>query len=206
MSNQLRREYYTLIPRIDAHKQATPRLLLRNHGDTYQLPHFSATETRFWQTVDHVNTAIYELLGIRVTTLRCMQNVYIEATNSLQLIYALEPHDSDWQPPTNALWVSRDELAGISLEPPESRAWINAWFDWMAETARQDAYVPWYKLGWSHDATSWIERHVNDSGQHLLSPPQQMRSWNAPRCGVGRPLAVPSTSRRYRPCSAMNLS
>src|SRR4030095_14220160 len=102
ISQPLSYEYHALIPH-----PVEPRVLLLPTGDGWALPRWESPERYFWQSVDHVNRALEEQLGVNVTTLRCVGiNDYVEpGWVRVEIVYAMENHSSDFTPPAGGRWI-----------------------------------------------------------------------------------------------------
>lgn len=160
--------YYLLLPH-----PTEPRLLLLTHADSYVLPHFTADDTHFWQSVAHINQRVNQLWGITVTTLRCMRTEWLE--DKRNRYYALENHSPDWEMPAAARWATREELDGLTLAEPDQRATIEDWFTFYSNL--DTIQTPWYTPGWYGEMRAWLDGQLEERGITPTAPVEQLRSW-----------------------------
>jgi hypothetical protein len=156
---------YAIVPH-----PSEPRVLLLPSENGWLLPHVYHHERHFWQSVAPVNQAVGALLGMELTTLRCMWTDY------WRTVYAMENHSAGWRPPAGAAWFSSDQVAELSLARPELREQLSNWF------AAQDASaaprgVPWYRAGWYAEATEWIRAQLDRLSLPAAGSIEQLRSW-----------------------------
>src|SRR5688572_29554384 len=133
--------YYVLLP--DA---AGEHLLLLDTGSGWSLPHFTRTEQHFWQSTEHINAAMRDLLGVDVTTLRCVWTDTDEATGNPTRVHVLDNHSLNWQLPANALWVRRSDWQALPLANPSHAHFLQAWFA-DQHAAPHPLRVPWAVRG-----------------------------------------------------------
>jgi hypothetical protein len=148
-----------------------PRVLLLPRAGGWSLPYVQQPERHFWQSVASVNRAMRDLLGLAVTTLRCVRTDYERN------VYAMETHSRDWLPPAGAGWFAADQIAGLPLVEPDHRALLRDWFAWNAASAVPANRPPWYMPGWFAEASEWIQAQLGRLGMRLTAPIEQLRSW-----------------------------
>lgn len=170
--------YFTLIPH-----RYEPRLLLlpaeKSASDgvkAVQLPQFARTRRRFWQEVDHINREVLTRLALEVTTLCCLQ---LEDNRSLNgevaLVYAMENHSPQWQPPRGAGWYTREDLDTLTFANPDERHYAQAWFAWRESEHAQR--VEWYRPGWFWVARAWLLAYIMCIPDVTVEAFTQMRTW-----------------------------
>lgn len=137
----------------------------------WTLPHFTPTEQHFGM-VGHINQAMRALLGIEVCTLRCIG----QRLNGQQgmRVYALDNLDGQRMPP-DAAWLSREQIEAARFEPPELRALLLEYFDWLAEDSPRR--VPWSRAGWFSTAAAWIGQEMERLEIQATGPVEQVRAW-----------------------------
>jgi hypothetical protein len=163
--------YYLIIP--DASGQ---RALLLPGENGLALPHFTKRNGEFWQSVEHVNRATFELLGVRVITLRCLALDMEPGADRAFKVYAMENRDPAWQPPAGGGWFGADGLERIV---PEQRGMLAAWLDW-SSSAPGPLRVPWYTPGWMDSAVAWVTEQLQTLGygDYLEADAiEQIRAW-----------------------------
>jgi hypothetical protein len=156
--------YHVIIP-----DPTNASLLMGRTEAGYALPHFEMAERHFWQTVDHVNRAIQEQLGITVTTVRCLK---VMATHRY---YAMESHSPEWTPPDGMEWIAHEQLNEVTLEQPEQRVIIEEWITWSEHDQPQRA--DWYQPGWFGAASAWMKGRLQEQGMDAIGPVEQLRAW-----------------------------
>ena len=174
ISQQLIYEYHALISH-----STEPRVLLLPAGDGWALPRWESTERHFWQTVDHVNQALRDQLGVNVTTLRCVGiNDHVEAGRvRVEIVYVLEDHSSDWASPDSGRWIGSEDIDDLRLAVPEHRSLLLNWFARALETSIPPNQPPWYRPGWFASATAWMNDQLERCGLSATGPVEQLRSW-----------------------------
>jgi Phosphotransferase enzyme family len=95
-----------------------------------------------------VNGAVRRLIGLEVTTLRCI------SSSADARFFELECHEPD-----DATWVDRDALDALA---PAHRAVVESC---LAERAQDGGpfAVSWARPGWYAGAASWIRKHLPDA-------------------------------------------
>jgi hypothetical protein len=159
--------HYLLIPH-----PAQVQILLLADEVGHVLPRYETTEPHYWQTVAPVNQLADQHLGLKLTTLRCIDTMF--ANNQITMFYAMDGSriPLDWVLPEGAIWATPSELDDL---PTGQMEIINAWFHW-----RSDANLiktEWYRPGWFEKATAWIEEQFDDRGIMMTAPIEQVRSW-----------------------------
>jgi hypothetical protein len=136
-----------------------------------------------------------DLLGLAVTTLRCVRTDYERN------VYAMELHSRDWLPPAGAGWFAADQIAGLPLMEPDHRALLRDWFAWNAASAVPANRPPWYMPGWFAEASEWIQAQLGRLGMRLTAPIEQLRV-TVVATGLGRPAAAARPPLRERETAA----
>lgn len=163
--------YYAIVPHMQR-----PQLILQMHDDgRWYLPHWEEHERRFWQSVDHVNAALWEHFSIRATTLRCLSTTYDEQQQATSRMYEMENRSPAAPLPVRSRWVARDALAGLEMGVPEQREIIATWLD-EAETPVHRSRRPWARRGWLDSTTVWIRDQLRQRGI-TLNEVHQLRTW-----------------------------
>jgi hypothetical protein len=158
------------------------RLLVLPDGDHWTLPGFVMGERRYWQEVDHVNAAMCDLLGVRVSTLSCLytrsdpQNVEAEMGH-VRRLYALENHDPGWSPHAGARWIDRADLDSLALRQPDHRPWIEQWFDEAEGALLSPLRKDWMRPGWYKQAAEWVAGQLDRLGIPPEGDSVQLRAW-----------------------------
>jgi hypothetical protein len=116
-------EYYAVLPHY-----SEPLLLVLQTEQGWSLPHWETAQHSFWQTCDHINLTIHNVLHLDVITLRCLRREVDTQTGRDFRIYELENRDRHWGPPAHAAWVSHDDLHRLQLTPPAQRDVLETWF------------------------------------------------------------------------------
>ncbi len=156
---------------------AEERLLLLPKGDGWTLPWFRHKERHFWQEVAHINAAVMEMLGLRATTLRCLDTTYDPTQDRVSSSYALESQDAQWPLPPGARWADAGDLDAISLAQPELTPALCDWLDFRQPQETQPNRAAWYEPGWFAQAESWMTLALAQMGRSLSSPVVQVRVW-----------------------------
>jgi hypothetical protein len=152
------------------------RVLLHETSAGWELPHFTRHERDFWQNVAHVNTGVHEMLGARVTTLRCAAIDYRPQHEQVYKFYALENHDPLWPPPPGYRWFDQHAIDSLQFASASERSAIHEWFSWMYDEHATDR-APWYRPGWFDEAASWMRARLAEASIELIGPIEQIRSW-----------------------------
>jgi hypothetical protein len=166
---EVRFAYYGLIP----HPTERQVLVLSNKAG-WMLPHFAPQEHHFG-VVDHVNQAMLEQLGIKVTTLCCIYNVPKRSVHSVIRAYAMDNHSPDWIPPPDAVWLKREALDTVEWAEATQGAIVEEWFDWLDEPS--PLRVPWARFGWFEEAARWIDKQLKRLDLMATGPVEQIRAW-----------------------------
>jgi hypothetical protein len=165
-------DYYAFIPH-----HGDPRLLLLRAGGRWTLPHFRQEMQQFWQNTDHINAALYEMLGIETTVLRCLYVGKDSSTGHSVRIYDMENHSVGWEPPTNFRWIAREELDDLPLSVLEHRPYMEEWFAEAAGKPVSPLRPAWARRGWFEEVSGWIESHLVRLGVERTGPVVQLRAW-----------------------------
>jgi hypothetical protein len=91
-----------------------------------------------------------------------------------QRVVAVEPRTPGWNPPADARWVGRDELAGLPLAVSEHRAVIETWLREVEQGAPPER-VPWARPGWYDAAMGWVAEQLARLGYMQAGPTEQVR-------------------------------
>jgi hypothetical protein len=141
------------------------------------LPHWIATEPQFWHVVGPINQQMRERFGVEATVLRCIDRSRDAETGDRHRTYAMENHSPSWTLPAGARWVGEKELAELDLARPRDLALLQRWF---VETRAENVppkRVAWARAGWIEDASAWIGTQVDRSGNAVVGPIEQLRTW-----------------------------
>ena len=178
----LRFDYYIIVPHP---RQPAVLMLPGEHG--WSLPHFVSEEHHFG-VIGHISKTVSSRLGLAVTVLRCVYDVYDQEANTVNAVYLLENHFERWEPPAGAAWVSRDDLGRLSLQTPEHRATLDDWFDEVEAGELPPSRAPWARPGWFGRASAWIHIQLHARGLQPTGPIEQMKNW-----GISCILKAPTT-------------
>jgi hypothetical protein len=160
---------YALVP--DARGE---RLLLLRGADGWEIPHLDTTEPRWWHVVGDLNCGLGELLGLDLTTLRCLANVSVDDRLRVRF-YELESHGADGSGPGGA-WVDRTDLARIDLAEPEHRSVLLRCLDERSDDGGP-LHIPWARPGWFSAAAGWIRDRLDELGLDAVAVVQE-RTWS----------------------------
>ncbi|MEP7290260.1 MAG: aminoglycoside phosphotransferase family protein [Chloroflexota bacterium] len=154
-----------------------PALLMLSTGSGWTLPSLQVARHIYLANVGEVHELFSAEYGIGSTVLRCISAVTDHEQQTKISVYALEAADPEWQMPPDSDWVNRDRLASLSLAQPDQRVLLeNALAELEGEPL--PALRPaWARAGWFGEACGWIEKVLAQSGDKLLSPVEQTRSW-----------------------------
>lgn len=130
-----------------------------------------------WFDVANLNHAVQELVGLRTTTLRCLEgdgNIH----QSDVRVYAMEAHAAVGIPPSGARWVTRAGLEDAALTIPAHRALIASWFDEVASAgASGNRNAPWTRLGWLARAQAFVSTELACREFMQTAAIVQLRTW-----------------------------
>ncbi len=159
--------HYLLIP----HPTEAQILLLADDVG-HALPRYETTEPHYWQDVAAVNQLADQQLGLKLTTLRCIETVF--GDGQITMFYAMDGSyiPSGWIPPDGAIWATSSELDDL---PTGQMEVVSGWFDWTSDTNL--IKIEWYRPGWFEKAAAWIENQFDDRGILMTAPVEQLRSW-----------------------------
>jgi len=114
-------EYYAVIPH-----RTHPAVLLLHTENGWSLPCWQTTKRHFWQTCDHINQIIQNLLALRVITLRCLFLDQDTESKHFIRVHELENRDAHWLPPVNGSWIGFSEFKTLPLTHPMQREVLEA--------------------------------------------------------------------------------
>ncbi len=104
-------------------------------------------------------------MGTRVAILRYVARSSDSESKQLDIVYALDGLDVDWDPPPGASWLDRGALDGQLRDLVPEEAHVPA------------KRAPWAQEGWLAEATAWIESSLEDLGRRPTGPLEQVRTW-----------------------------
>jgi hypothetical protein len=165
---ETRFDYYGLLP------HPTVRQVLLLSGELgWMLPHWLCTESLWWPRVAVFNRAMQELLGVEVTTLRC---VYAERklTEQGDRVFWMENPDPGWSPPAGARWIGREELDGLSLAQPAHRVLLEDWFADSPSPLRP----AWEQPDGFAEMAGWIREQLDCLGITPIGGIEQQKIWS----------------------------
>ncbi len=159
--------HYLLIPH-----PTEEQILLLADDVGHALPRYETAEPHYWQTVVSVNQLADQQLGLKLTTLRCIETLF--GDEQIVMFYAMDGSriPFDWIPPEGAIWATPSELGDL---PTGQMEVVNAWFQWTSSANL--ITTEWYRPGWFEKATAWIEEQFDDRGILMTAPIEQVRSW-----------------------------
>jgi hypothetical protein len=153
--------------------QAGERVLLVRGAGGWELPRYETDEPRWWHVVRDVNGAFGELLGLELTTLRCLATA---GDDELRLrFYELEPHTTGT--PSGGAWLDRAELEQVDLAEPDHRPLLLRCLDERAADEVGPLAVRWARPGWYAEAAGWIRAQLRDQGLEVTDVLQE-RTWS----------------------------
>src|SRR5215510_9803913 len=170
-NSDLKFNYYIIVPH-----PRRPEVLMLSGEDGWSLPHFVSEEHHFG-VIGHINQTANSHLGLAVTVLRCVSNVYNREANTVNAVYLLENHFEGWEPLAGGAWVSRDELGRLHLQVQDHCAVLEEWFDEVEAGELPLSRAPWARPGWFDRASAWIHTQLHDRGLQPTGPIEQMRNW-----------------------------
>ena len=150
------------------------RLLLLRGSGGWEVPNRETSEPRWWHVVDDVNAGFGGLLGLDVTTLRCLANREVDDDLRLRF-YELEAHGPA-SPPRGAAWVDRADLERVELAEPEHRPLLLRCLDERADDGGR-LRIPWARPGWLAGAVDWIRERLAERGLEPSAVVQE-RTWS----------------------------
>jgi hypothetical protein len=158
---------YALVP-----DETGERVLLLRGAGGWELPYHEADGPTWWHGTGELNRAFGELLGLELTTLRCL-GTGADEERRLRF-YELELHGGET--PNAGAWIDRAELERIELAEPEQRATLLRCLD-ERDVDGGELSVRWARPGWFADAVSWIRERLADLGLEAASVVQE-RAWS----------------------------
>jgi hypothetical protein len=167
-------DYFFMIPDGDGE-----RLLVMEDGPgTWTLPRWKEDQEHFWQAVDHVNVAVREAWGLKVTTLRCLGNRRRVPGRLDCRIYEMETHGmTSRTPPLGARWISGSELDDLKFTQREHPIIMRSWFTYHVENEYASSRPVWSRQGWLARAVSWMLDQLKRLQIEPLGPVEQLRIW-----------------------------
>ena len=162
-------DYYVIVP----HPSELKLLMIRGING-WTLPHFVPNE-HHTGVVRHINDTVYNNVGVRVSTRRCVDIHFDPDTKRGSRAYILDNLDPVWEPNRNSKWVSFDEIESLNLAFPEHRKVIQDWFVWEIEDP--ELRVPWSRRGWFAQATQWIYEELIRRKIEPVGDIVQTRAW-----------------------------
>lgn len=177
-------DYYTIIPDGDAARV----LVLPAEDGRWTLPQWRTDEEFAWQAVDHVNRAVRENWGLKVTTLRCLCNRRNVSGRRDCRIYEMETHGGvPRKAPGGGRWIDEKDLDNLEMQEREHKLLLRTYF---LETSRQysESRMPWARPGWIAYAVSWMLDQLKRLDIRPTGPVEQLRIWS--RSSI---LRVPTT-------------
>lgn len=149
--------YYLMIPHPSEKK-----LLMVKEILGWTLPHFIPDE-HHRGAVEHINTAAYKLLKMRVATRQAIDiNFDMELKRGTRA-YIMDNLDPDWQVEQgeDIVWMTLEDIAESKLAVPNHLHIIREWVDWMWHHEENDLRVAWSKQGWFQMAEEWIREQLS---------------------------------------------
>ncbi|HEY0006863.1 MAG TPA: phosphotransferase [Pyrinomonadaceae bacterium] len=171
--NPIAYDYHVILPRADQPQI----LLLQDANGGWSLPHFELQGHHESSEVSQVNERIRDLLGISVTTLRCLYFNYEPLSSRVSALFLLESLAHDWLPPSGACWAGREELTSLKLSGPGQRIFLESWLAEKEAGSIPPGRVPWAREGWFEEAAGWIKKELAGKGLALAGPIEQRRNW-----------------------------
>jgi hypothetical protein len=150
------------------------RVLLLRRSDGWEIPRVDADEPTSWHLVAGVNRAFGELLGLELTTLRCLSNTRVDGDREVRF-YELETH-GDAEPRAGTAWVDRDEVERAGVAEPDQRGTL---VRCLAERGEDGGpfRVAWARPGWFGEAAAWIRDCLRELGVEPAAVVQE-RTWS----------------------------
>lgn len=154
---------YALVP--DARGE---HLLLVRSERGWEIPRHESEGPRWWHVVRDLNVAFEDLLGLELTTLRCLG---ASSDEELRLrFYELELHGGGM--PDAGAWIDRAELDTIELAEAEHRPTLLRCLD-ERDVDGGELTVRWARPGWFAEAVAWIREQVGETTEIV-----QERTWS----------------------------
>ena len=155
---------YCVIPHATRHC-----VLLTKRGGQWSLPSVRNVEGWLPYAVRKINLEVERRWGLGVTFLRELEERGVH-------VCEMENHSQPEGIPSNARWVSREELAGLHIEPEALRAVLKRWFR-ETRTGRAPRLRPaWERAGWLAEAKEWIEERLEELGSAATGPIVQYKA------------------------------
>lgn len=164
-------KYYAVIPH-----PTRPAVLLRQTGCEWSLPCWQTTEPYFWQTCDHINQTILELLALRVVTLCCLLSSQDAKSGYFVRVYELENRDAQWHPPVHSAWIEYSQFKTLLLTDPTQRAVLEDWFTEQMEGIPPQRRV-WARTGWFDETVRWVIETLRSQDMRVSENVEQVRTW-----------------------------
>jgi hypothetical protein len=155
---------------IIPHPSEARLLLLRLPSGEWALPSVRISPN-YWSPdwLGRLNRDVRQQVGLQVTVLR---HVTMQLPD---LVSEFENHSPAGDLPPRSCWVSRSDLAEISLASPGGQSLLDSWFTETESGEVPPARAPWERRGWRAEAEHWIDAQLARLGQQLADPVQQLK-------------------------------
>ncbi|GHO89417.1 phosphotransferase [Dictyobacter formicarum] len=164
-------EYYAVIP----HRTHSAVFLLHTENG-WSLPCWQTTKRHFWQTCDHINQTIQDLLALRVITLRCLFLDQDTESGHFIRVHELENRDAYWLTPANGSWIGFSEFKTLPLTHPMQREVLEAWFTEQIEGIPLSRRA-WARAGWFDETADWMVEQLRGQDMMVNDTVKQIRTW-----------------------------
>lgn len=152
-----------------------PALLIVPHGDAWAVPHVLPREPHFG-VVAPLNGRVFDELGLRVVTLRCLGDDWAPGARRVNSIYELETLELAGALPAGGRWIERADLDGLPLAGPARCSVLEAWFD-EQRRGRPRERRAWARPGWFSGVSRWMAGQARRLGLTPLGEVEQLRNW-----------------------------
>jgi aminoglycoside phosphotransferase (APT) family kinase protein len=154
-----------------------PMVLMEQEGGSWSLPHFHPQE-HYLAMVGHINREVKRQLGIDATVLRCASVVRDkEVKKTVDALFTMENHSSEWSPPGGFSWIGLNELAELRMAEPEQRGVIEEWLLEVSGREVPPLRAPWSRHGWLGGVREWIGEELGKVGLAPTGPIEQVKHW-----------------------------
>lgn len=156
--------YYCVIPHT-----TQPRVLLLKRGGQWSLPSVEYGEKWLPYAVRQIALEVERQWGLEVTFLRELEDRGVN-------VCEMENHSPQWEPPPDARWLDREELARLKIEPEAQRDVLQAWFDAALAGSMPRLRPEWERVGWLAEAKIWIGEQLDLLGSAPAGPIVQYKA------------------------------
>lgn len=177
MANEGAKPLYDAALHLILPHHSDTRMLLLAEGAVWALPQLEAPPSENVWDVFELGMDARAVLGCAVQTLHCPFYAPPNDEHGFRLAFVVENLDPAFQLPEGARWVSRDELAGLTLEPAYLRPVVERYFEERLAGVYPPERPPWAYAGWGTQAKTWVEAQIAANGWTLTGEIEQVRKW-----------------------------